>query len=64
MRVPPSLRDFGRLIPLAAAFKHVSIHFHDLRIPLAGRWRLRVEILASDFDKAMLEDDVLLPRSP
>jgi copper transport protein len=36
----------------------------DLRIPVAGRWRLRVEILIDDFDKVVLEDDVLLPRSP
>jgi copper transport protein len=36
----------------------------DLRIPIPGRWRLRVEILISDFDKVVLEDDVDLPRSP
>ena len=30
----------------------------DLRIPLAGRWRLRVDILISDFDKEVLEDNV------
>ena len=36
----------------------------DLRIPIAGRWRLRVEILVDDFDKVVLEDDVELPRSP
>ncbi len=36
----------------------------DLRIPIAGRWRLRVEILIDDFDKVVLEDDVELPRSP
>jgi copper transport protein len=36
----------------------------DLRIPIAGRWRLRVEILIDDFDKVVLEDDVDLPRSP
>ena len=36
----------------------------DLRIPVAGRWRLRVEILIDDFDKVVLEDDVELPRSP
>ena len=36
----------------------------DLRIPIAGRWRLRVEILISDFEKVVLEDDVDLPRSP
>jgi copper transport protein len=36
----------------------------DLRIPLAGRWTLRVEVLISDFEKEVLEDDVLLPRAP
>src|SRR5262249_13526520 len=36
----------------------------DLRIPVAGRWRLRVEILISDFEKVVLEDQVELPRAP
>jgi copper transport protein len=36
----------------------------DLRIPLPGAWRLRVDILISDFDKESLEDNVLLPRMP
>ncbi|HEY6256462.1 MAG TPA: copper resistance protein CopC [Xanthobacteraceae bacterium] len=36
----------------------------DLRIPIAGRWKLRVDILVNDFDKETLEDDVLLPRAP
>ena len=36
----------------------------DLRNPLAGRWRLRVEILISDFDRVVLDDDVELPRLP
>jgi copper transport protein len=36
----------------------------DLRIPLPGIWRLRVEILLTDFDKEVLEDNVLLPRTP
>jgi copper transport protein len=36
----------------------------DLRIPLPGAWRLRVDILISDFDKETLEDNVLLPRMP
>jgi copper transport protein len=36
----------------------------DLRIPVAGRWTLRVDILVSDFDKVMLEDAVNLPRVP
>jgi len=36
----------------------------DIRIPVAGRWRLQVEILVSDFEKIVLEDQVELPRLP
>ncbi len=36
----------------------------DLRIPLAGRWTLRVDVLINDFEKEILEDQVLLPRAP
>jgi copper transport protein len=36
----------------------------DLRIPVAGRWLVRVEILISDFDKVTLEDQVELRRMP
>jgi copper transport protein len=36
----------------------------DLRIPVAGQWNLRVEILVSDFEKVTIEDTVVLPRSP
>jgi copper transport protein len=36
----------------------------DLRIPVAGRWRLRVEILISDFEKIVIEDDAELRRMP
>jgi copper transport protein len=35
-----------------------------LRIPVAGRWNLHVEILVSDFDKVTLEETVALPRIP
>jgi copper transport protein len=35
-----------------------------LPIPVAGVWRMRVEILLNDFDKAMIEDNVELPRAP
>jgi copper transport protein len=35
-----------------------------IHIPVAGVWRMRVEILVSDFDKIMLEDNVELPRAP
>ncbi len=41
-----------------------SWHIGDLRIPLAGRWTLRVDVLINDFEKETLEDDVLLPRAP
>jgi copper transport protein len=34
----------------------------DLRIPVAGRWTLRVDILVGDFEKVTLEDAVTLPR--
>ena len=35
----------------------------DLRIPLAGRWTVRVEILVGDFDKLTVEDTVALDSS-
>jgi copper transport protein len=36
----------------------------DLRIPVAGLWRLRVELLINDFEKETIEDQVELPRAP
>jgi len=36
----------------------------DLRISVAGRWTLGVEILISDFDKVIVEDTVALPSLP
>jgi copper transport protein len=36
----------------------------DLRVPVAGRWDVRVEILVTDFDKVTVEDSVALPRVP
>jgi copper transport protein len=42
----------------------VTWRIDDLRIPLAGRWHVRVEILINDFEKVTLEDDVQLPRAP
>jgi copper transport protein len=39
-------------------------HVEDLRIPAAGIWRLRVEILINDFEKETIEDQVILPRAP
>jgi copper transport protein len=41
-----------------------SWRIDDLRIPTAGRWSLRVDILINDFEKETLEDEVLLPRAP
>jgi copper transport protein len=32
-----------------------------MRLPLSGRWRLRVEILLSDFEKISVEDEVDFP---
>jgi len=36
----------------------------DLRIPLAGRWDVRVDILIDDFEKVVLEEKIDLPRAP
>jgi copper transport protein len=36
----------------------------DLRIPVAGQWRVRVDILVSDFEKFVLEQTAELPRMP
>jgi copper transport protein len=41
-----------------------SWRIEDVRIPVAGRWLVRVEILVSDFEKVTLEDTVTLPRLP
>ncbi len=32
----------------------------DVMLPTSGRWRLRVEVLIDDFQKEMLEDDILI----
>lgn len=53
--------------PIRRIATHVDANtwrIDDLRIPVAGQWNLRVEILISDFDKVMLEDTVTLPRAP
>jgi copper transport protein len=36
----------------------------DVRVPVAGRWNLRIEILISDFEKVILEESVVLPHMP
>ena len=50
--------------PCGACRRTHDWRIDDLRIPVAGRWRLRVEILISDFDKVTVEDQVELPRAP
>jgi copper transport protein len=35
-----------------------------LRIPVAGQWTVRVDLLISDFEKIVLEDQLDLPRLP
>lgn len=53
--------------PVKRAAESVGIpnwRIDDLRIPVAGRWKLRVDVLINDFEKETLEDDVLLPRAP
>ena len=35
-----------------------------LRIPVAGPWIVRVDLLIDDFEKIALEDQVDLPRLP
>ena len=37
---------------------------YDVRIPLAGRWNVQVEVLIDDFEKAAVNDAVMLPRFP
>lgn len=34
----------------------------DLRLPMAGRWRVRIEILINDFEKIGIEDETDLTR--
>jgi copper transport protein len=35
-----------------------------LRVPVAGQWIVRVDLLIDDFTKLTLEDQVDLPRLP
>jgi copper transport protein len=51
--------------------RRAAVHVGDghwrvdgLRIPVAGQWIVRVDLLIDDFDKIMLEDRVDLPRLP
>jgi copper transport protein len=36
----------------------------NLRIPIGGRWDVRVDILIDDFEKVVLEEKIDLPRAP
>ena len=51
--------------------RRAATHFSDghwrvegLRIPVAGQWTVRVDLLIDDFEKIVLEDQVDLPRLP
>ena len=53
--------------PMRRAGVHLDGPFwriDDLRVPVAGRWQVRVEILVSDFEKIVVEEDTDLPRVP
>lgn len=53
--------------PVRRAAVHVegsAWQVEELRVPAAGDWRLRVEILIGDFERVVLEDSVRLPRLP
>jgi copper transport protein len=36
-------------------------HLHDVPLPFAGRWHLRIEALVTDFEKVAMEDDFDVP---
>jgi copper transport protein len=51
--------------------RRAAVHDRDghwrvegLRIPVAGQWIVRVDLLIDDFEKIVLEDQVDLPRLP
>jgi copper transport protein len=39
-------------------------HVDSLRVPMAGQWTVRVDLLIDDFEKLVLENEVRLPRLP
>jgi copper transport protein len=52
--------DFG-IEPLRLPANHVDPAIWEIdgiRLPISGRWRVRIEILISDFDKIAVEDEV------
>ena len=48
----------------ATAVGPLNWRVEGLRIPVAGAWMVRVDLLISDFEKIVLEDRVELPRLP
>ena len=51
--------------------RRAAVHAHGalwqvegMRIPVAGQWIVRVDLLIDDFEKLVLEDQVDLPRLP
>jgi copper transport protein len=53
--------------PMRRVAKHAgesNWRIEQLPIPIAGRWKVRVEMLISDFEKLTIEDTVMLPRLP
>jgi copper transport protein len=36
----------------------------DLRIPFAGRWNVKLDVLINDFEKTAIDDDIELPQTP
>jgi copper transport protein len=59
-----SANDTGKAASAATSAATSTWRIDDLRIPVAGRWNLRVEILINDFEKRIIEDTVTLPRVP
>lgn len=39
---------------------HDQFNFSSAWLPRPGRWRLRIDVLINDFEKATLEDDILI----
>jgi copper transport protein len=62
--IEPMRRPAMRAEEAGARPGPMNWRIEDLRIPVAGRWNVRVELLISDFDKVMIEDTVTLPRVP
>jgi copper transport protein len=48
----------------ASAAGAASWRVEGLRVPVAGLWIIRVDLLISDFEKIVLEERAELPRLP